>query len=358
MTLIRVETSPPGYDVVVGSIDAGLERLRDIAGSARPILISDSRVFALHGSKLAEMLGADPILVPEGEAAKNWDQLHSLLSELTKRSVGRNTPIIALGGGSVGDLAGLAASLFKRGCPIVHVPTTLLAQADSAVGGKTAIDAFGEKNLIGTFHQPSLVIVDPVYLDTLDERQLRAGYAEVVKYGLIDDPAFFAWCESNARGVLAGHPDLRLNAISTSIAAKARIVTGDIEDRSGKRALLNLGHSFGHAIEAEAGLGAVLHGEAVALGISLAFLFSAEAGLCPQADVDRVRSHFQACGLPTQLADIGLGGRGGRLIPWMARDKKNQPGKVALVLSKGIGRAFLEPSVDARRLADFLERAP
>lgn len=258
----------------------------------------------------------------------------------------------------MGDLAGLAASLFKRGCPIVHIPTTLLAQADSAVGGKTAIDAFGEKNLIGTFHQPSLVIVDPAFLDTLDERQLRAGYAEVVKYGLIDDPAFFAWCEANGRGVLAGHPDLILHAISTSIAAKARIVASDVEDRSGKRALLNLGHSFGHAIEAEAGLGAILHGEAVALGISLAFLFSADTGLCPQSDADRVMTHYQGGGLPTQLSDVGLAGRGGRLVPWMERDKKNQSGKVALILAKGIGRAFLEPQVDARRLAEFLDRAP
>jgi 3-dehydroquinate synthase len=358
MTVIHVETPARGYDVVVGSIDAGLERLGDIAGGSRPILISDPTVFALHGSKLAERLGADPILVPEGEAAKSWDQLHDVLSDLTQRSVGRNTPIIALGGGSVGDLAGLAASLFKRGCPIVHIPTTLLAQADSAVGGKTAIDAFGEKNLIGTFHQPSLVIVDPAYLDTLDERQLNAGYAEVVKYGLIDDPAFFAWCEANGRGVLAGHPDLRLHAISTSIAAKSRIVAGDVEDRSGKRALLNLGHSFGHAIEAEVGLGAILHGEAVALGISLAFLCSAEAGLCPQSDANRVISHFQGCGLPTRLADVGLGGRGGRLIPWIERDKKNQPGKVALILAKGIGRAFLDPQVDAPRLSNFLDRAP
>jgi 3-dehydroquinate synthase len=358
MTVIHVETSPRGYDVVVGSIDAGLERLRDIAGGSRPIMISDSTVFALHGSKLAEMLGADPVLVPEGEVAKSWDQLHDVLSELTQRSVGRNTPIIALGGGSVGDLAGLAASLFKRGCPIVHVPTTLLAQADSAVGGKTAIDAFGEKNLIGTFHQPSLVIVDPTFLDTLDERQLRAGYAEVVKYGLIESPAFFAWCEANGRGVLAGHPDLRLHAISTSIAAKARIVAGDVEDRSGKRAMLNLGHSFGHAIEAEVGLGSILHGEAVALGISLAFLFSAEAGLCSQSDADRVISHLQGCDLPTRLAEVGLVGRGGRLVPWMERDKKNKLGKIALILAKGIGRAFLEPQVDSRRLSDFLDRAP
>ena len=255
MTLIRIETPAHDYDVIVGPVEAGLDRVRDLSRGASPILVSDYRVFGLHGAKIAEALGADPILVPEGEAAKDWAQLHLLLGALAERGASRNTPIIALGGGSVGDLAGLAASLFKRGCPIVHIPTTLLAQADSAIGGKTAIDAFGEKNLVGTFHQPSLVLADPAYLDTLDVAQLRAGYAEVVKYGLIDDPAFFAWCESNGRGLLAGHPDLRAHAITTAIKAKSRIIAGDIEDRTGKRALLNLGHSFGHAIEAEAGLG-------------------------------------------------------------------------------------------------------
>lgn len=357
MTSVRVEIPPQGYDVIVGPVASGLERIRDIARGSTPVLVSDSRVFALHGASIAEALGADPILVPEGEAAKDWAELHQLLAELARRQVTRSTPIIALGGGSVGDLAGLAASLFMRGCPVIHIPTTLLAQADSAVGGKTAIDAFGEKNLIGTFHQPTLVIADPAFLDTLDLRQLRAGYAEVIKYGLIDDPAFFAWCEANGRGLLAGHPDLRHHAIETAVRAKARIIAGDVADRSGKRALLNLGHSFAHAIEAEAGLGNVLHGEAVALGISLAFRFSTEAGICPAAEADRIVSHLSGIGLPTRLSDVGLAGRQDRLVGWMARDKKNQAGRFTLVLARGIGRAFLEPNVDARRLADFLERA-
>lgn len=356
MTTIRVDVAPRGYDVVVGPIEAGLERIRDFAQGTRPILVSEPRVFALHGSRIAEALGAAPILVPEGEAAKDWAQLHLLLATLAESGATRGTPIIAIGGGSVGDLAGLAAALFKRGCPIVHVPTTLLAQADSAVGGKTAIDAFGQKNLIGTFHQPALVIVDTALLDTLDPRQLRAGYAEVAKYGLIDDPAFFAWCEANGRGVLAGHPDLRQHAITTAINAKARIIAGDVEDRSGKRALLNLGHSFGHAIESEAGLGNILHGEAVALGLALAFRFSAEAGLCPASDADRVAEHLTSCGLPIRLDEVGLNARGGRLAAWMAGDKKNLAGQVALVLARGIGRAFLEAKVDGRRLAEFLDR--
>jgi 3-dehydroquinate synthase len=357
MTAIRVDLPHGGYDVLVGPVEAGLERIADLSRGSRPILVSDPRVFTLHGAPIAEKLEADPIIIPEGEAAKDWATLHQLLADLNKRNAGRDTPIVALGGGSVGDLAGLAAALFKRGCPIIHLPTTLLAQADSAVGGKTAIDAFGVKNLIGTFHQPALVVADPAFLDTLDAQQLRSGYAEVVKYGLIDDPAFFAWCEANGRGVLAGHRDLRQQAIVTSIQAKARIVATDVEDRSGKRALLNLGHSFAHAIESEAGLGAVLHGEAVALGIALACRFSADLGFCLAADADRVVTHLSACGLPTRLIEVGLNGRGTALMTWMSGDKKNRGERIALILSQGIGRAFLEPAVDVRRLTDFLERA-
>lgn len=357
MTIIPVDVPPRAYEVVVGSLAGGIERIRDLAGKSRPILVSEPRVFGLYGTPLGEALGADPILVPEGEAAKDWQQLQRLLEAIARLAPTRDTPIVALGGGSVGDVAGLAAALFKRGCPIVHVPTTLLAQADSAVGGKTAIDAFGEKNLIGTFHQPSLVIVDPSVLDTLDDRQLRAGYAEVVKYGLIDDPAFFAWCETNVRGLFAGHPDLRREAIVTAIRSKARIVAGDVEDRTGQRALLNLGHSFGHAIEAEKGLGEMLHGEAVALGMALAFRFSVELGICPRSDADRVTAHVAACGLPTRLAEAGLHAGATALVKRMAGDKKNSSGRIALILARGIGRAFFEPNVDRRRLADFLERA-
>jgi 3-dehydroquinate synthase len=357
MTVIRVDVPPRSYEVAVGPLAGGIDRIRAMAGTSKPILVSEPKVFALHGTAVAEALQADPILVPEGEAAKDWQQLHALLEAMARLSPTRNTPIVALGGGSVGDVAGLAAALFKRGCPVIHIPTTLLAQADSAVGGKTAIDAFGEKNLVGTFYQPALVIADPSLLDTLDERQLRGGYAEVVKYGLIDDPAFFAWCEANGRGILAGHPDLRRQAIVTSIQSKSRIVGGDVEDRSGKRALLNLGHSFGHAIEAETGIGNMLHGEAVALGLSLAFRLSAETGICPKADAERVTDHLAACGLPTRLAEAGLAGSAGRLVRRMAGDKKNLDGRLALILARGVGKAFLEPNVEARRLADFLDRA-
>ena len=358
MTVIRVDVQPRPYDVLVGPVEAGIERIVDLAKGSSPVLVSEPRVFALHGAKVAEALGARPVLVPEGEAAKDWDELYKLLAALADLNVSRGTPIVALGGGSVGDLAGLAASLFKRGCPVVHVPTTLLSQADSAVGGKTAIDAFGEKNLVGTFHQPALVIADPAFLDTLDERQLRSGYAEIVQDGLIDAPALFGWCEANGRGVLAAHRDRREQAICSAIRAKARIVAGDVTDRNGQRALLNLGHSFAHAIEAEAGLGTVLHGEAVALGMALAFRFSSEMGLCPAADTDRVIAHLADAALPVRLEDVGLSKRGATLVEWIRRDKKNSTGRLALVLAHGIGRAFLDRSVDERRLVAFLERAP
>jgi 3-dehydroquinate synthase len=357
MTNVRVEAGPRGYDVMVGPVVAGDERRLDLANDATHVLVSETRVFALHGTAIAEALRAQPILVAEGEAAKDWDQLHSLLADFARLNVSRGTPIVALGGGSVGDLAGLAASLFKRGCPVVHLPTTLLSQADSAIGGKTAIDAFGEKNLVGTFHQPALVVVDPAFLDTLDQRQMRSGYAEIVKYGLIDDPAFFVWCEANGRGVLAGHRDLREQAVTTAIKAKARIVAQDVEDRSGKRALLNLGHSFAHAIESEAGLGSILHGEAVALGMSLAFRFSSQLGHCPADDAERVVKHLANSELPVRLADAGLAGRGDQLVRWIRRDKKNADDKIALVLARGIGCAFLDQAADELRLAAFLSEA-
>ncbi|MDQ3144660.1 MAG: 3-dehydroquinate synthase [Pseudomonadota bacterium] len=356
MTVIRVDVGPASYDVIVGPIEAAIDRIADLSRGTTPILVSEPRVLALHGARVVAALGCgEPILIPEGEAAKDWSVLHRLLGEFAKRNVGRDSPIVAFGGGAVGDLTGLAASLFKRGCPVVHLPTTLLSQADSAIGGKTAVDAFGEKNVIGTFHQPALVAADPAFLDTLDPRQLRSGYAEVVKYGLIDDPAFFAWCETNGASLLAGHRDLREHSIVTAIRAKARIVSGDINDRSCKRALLNLGHSFAHAIESEAGIGRLLHGEAVAIGMTLAFRFSTELGHCPPGDAERVAAHLAAVGLPTRLGDGGV--RGNRLIEWIARDKKNSRGTLALILASGIGKAFLDRTVDPRRLASFLAAA-
>lgn len=355
MTIIDAQ----GYHIIVGPVAAGLEQLHDIRRGATPVIVSEPHVYGLHGEALAEAVAkgmglGDPILLPEGEAAKDWAVLEQLLAELARRNLNRDTPLIALGGGCVGDVTGLAAALFKRGCPVIHIPTTLLAQADSAVGGKTAIDFAGEKNLIGTFHQPALVITDPAFLSTLDARQMRAGYAEIVKYGLIDDAFFFRWCEGHGAAVLSGHADALDTAITHALRSKARIVGGDIEDRGGHRALLNLGHSFGHAIESEAGLGRVLHGEAVALGTVLAFRFSVSLGIAPADDAERVAAHFASVGLPTRLADVGV--HGDALLPWMAKDKKNSAAGIGLILTRGIGNAIFEPAAPREALAAFLAR--
>ena len=342
-----------GDDIMVGPLAEASDRLIALAGGRPVPLVTDERVFALHGDAVRAILPIEPIFVPEGESAKDWNVLAGLLGHLSRLDVTRDTPILALGGGSIGDVAGLAASLFKRGCPIVHLPTTLLAQADSAIGGKTAIDWAGQKNLIGTFHKPSLVVADPAFLKTLDQRQLRAGYTEIVKYGLIDDPAFFEWCETNGTALLAGDAILRRTAIEYCIRAKLRFVTEDVDDRRGVRALLNLGHSFAHAIETVSGFG-ILHGEAVAVGLCLAFGFSVELGLCRSEDEARVRSHLSEIGLPTRLDEVGLARAGADLLDSIKRDKKAGSQGISLILVSGIGRAEVLRGVNPRRLAEFL----
>ena len=357
MTAITVAASGGPYEVWIGPIERGLNSLAELAGQGMLPVVSDELVWRLYGATLSDRFDARPILIPRGEVGKAWAVLGDVLDRLAELDPARSTPIVALGGGSVGDVAGLAAGLFKRGCPVIQVPTTLLAQADSAVGGKTAIDFAGQKNLVGTFHQPALVLADPALLATLEPRQLRAGFAEVVKYGAIDDPAFFAWCEANGAAILAGHLDRLGEAITHCVRAKARIVAGDEADRSGKRALLNFGHSFAHAIEAAAGLGALLHGEAVAVGMVLALRCSAEWQLCDPAEARRLAALLAQAGLPTSLADAGLGGAGPALLPHIARDKKNDPAGITLVLAHGIGRAFVQRDVPRDRLAAFLAAA-
>jgi 3-dehydroquinate synthase len=355
MMSFPVDAAGCRYDVVVGPLAKAGRRLGELA-RGRPVpVVTDERIWALHGGALADLLPVEPIFVPEGEAAKSWDQLQRLIAWLAELNLDRASPVFAFGGGSVGDLTGLAASLFKRGCPVVHVPTTLLAQVDSAVGGKTAIDAEGQKNLVGTFHQPALVLADVALLDTLDERQLRAGYAEVVKYALIGPEVLFDWLEDHRPEILAGDRTMREEAVSQCIMAKARLVEADPEDRTGLRALLNLGHTFGHAIESAAGLGTVLHGEAVAVGMALAFDFSVALGLCPAQDAARVRRHLASAGLPTTIAQTGVDR--GALLPLMGADKKNEGGRLRLVLTRGIGDAFLAPDVEPERLAGFLAHA-
>ena len=349
MTSIRVAHAGADYEVVVGNLIEALPKIAALAGGLRLPIISDARVFGLHGERLPGIALDPPILIPEGEAAKDWATLAFITESLATLDVKRGTPILALGGGAVGDVAGLAASLFKRGCPIVHIPTTLLAQADSAIGGKTAIDGREQKNLAGSFHHPLLVIADPALLDTLDERQMRSGYAEVVKYGLIDDPDFFVWCEANGEALLAGNGIARCAAIEHCVRAKARFVAADPNDTIGTRALLNLGHSFGHAIEAVAGQ-AMLHGEAVAMGMTLALQFSAELGFCSIDDADRLETHLWAAGLPTTLGKLDPDA----VYAAMLSDKKATASGLTLILARGIGRAFVAKDIGQERLRRFL----
>jgi 3-dehydroquinate synthase len=343
--------------ILIGPLADAAGHLRSLSDGRVLPLVTDERVHGLYGDKIRAVLPIEPIIAPEGEAAKSWEVLANIINQLSGLGVTRDTAILALGGGSIGDVAGLAASLFKRGCRIVQIPTTLLAQADSAIGGKTAIDWHGQKNLVGTFHQPALVIADPGFLRTLDARQLRAGYAEVVKYGLIDDLSFFEWCEANGPALLAGDQDLRHAAIKHCIEAKMRFVADDVEDRAGTRALLNLGHSFGHAIESVAGPGAILHGEAVAIGLCLAFGHSVQLGLCPSSDELRVRAHLASIGLPTRLHQIDLINTGPALLDAIRLDKKAGPEGISLILARGIGRAEMFRGVDQRKLAEFLDQA-
>jgi 3-dehydroquinate synthase len=292
-------------------------------------LVTDANVEAAGWPDRLGAAFAGRRVLPPGEASKSLAEVESLLDALLEAGIGRADHVVAVGGGVVSDVAGFAASVLKRGCPWVAVPTSLLAQADAAVGGKTGVNARQGKNLIGAFHPPALVLIDPETLATLPERELRSGYAEVVKYGLIADPGFFAWCEANGAALLAGDRAARLHAIETCVRAKTALVAGDERDTKGRRALLNFGHSFGHALEAEIGLP---HGEAVAIGMAIAFELSVARGLCPPADAVRAIAHLAAVGLPVR-ADVGAA----RLAARMAHDKKGG----ALVLTRGIGRAFL-----------------
>jgi 3-dehydroquinate synthase len=354
MKRVEVALGPRSYTVAIGAglLDRAGGLLAPHARSGRIVAVSDETVWAAQGARLSGSgLDVVPVLVPPGEASKSWAQLQALTERLLELEIERGDSILAFGGGMVGDLAGFAASILKRGCSYVQVPTSLLAQVDSSVGGKTAINAAAGKNLIGAFHQPAAVLIDPSTLDTLPGRELLAGYAEVVKYGLIGDPAFFEWCEANVAALLAGDEEARLHAIETSVRAKAAIVAEDELETAGRRALLNFGHTFGHALEAESGF-AMLHGEAVALGMALAFRFSAERGLCRADEAERVEAHLDATGLPARLKGVDAN----RLVQGMASDKKASGGRVAFVLTRGIGKAFVDRSVELGEVEAFLER--
>ncbi|ONF95781.1 3-dehydroquinate synthase [Sphingomonas jeddahensis] len=365
MTTIRVALGARSYDVV---IEAGLlgragEHLAPLVGKRCVPIVADANV-AVHLETLRESLDAagiasKPIVIPAGERSKSWATLETLTDRLLELGVERGDHVVALGGGVIGDLVGFATAILKRGCGFVQIPTTLLAQVDSSVGGKTGINARAGKNLIGAFHQPRAVLIDPSVLDTLPLRQLRAGYAEVVKYGLIDDADFFAWCEANGVALLAGDGAAREYAIAHAVAAKARIVGEDEFETTGKRALLNLGHTFGHALEAEAGFSdRLLHGEAVAAGCALAFGYSAAHGLCTAEDAVRVSAHWQKVGLPDSLSAAGIDAPAERLVDHMRHDKKASGGQIPFLLARGIGQTYLDKQVSLDDVAAFLALQP
>jgi len=351
---VRIEA---GLLARAGTILAPLARGRPLA------IVADANV-APHLATLQASLNeadvaSEAIVLPPGEGSKNWATLEHLTDRLLALGIERNDHVVALGGGVIGDLVGFATAILKRGCGFVQVPTTLLAQVDSSVGGKTAINARAGKNLIGAFHQPALVLIDPHVLDTLPPRELRAGYAEVVKYGLIDDVAFFEWCEANAATLLAGDAQAREYAIAHSVAAKARIVAEDERETIGKRALLNLGHTFGHALEAEAGFSdRLLHGEAVAAGMALAFAYSADTGLAPGQDATRVAAHLRAIGLPDGVAAAGIAADSATLVAHMLHDKKMDAGTLPFLLARGIGQTYLDKTVDLASVRAFLDSQP
>jgi 3-dehydroquinate synthase len=361
MRQVPVALGARSYDVLIehGLIDRAGELLSPFARNGRLVVVTDANVWKAQGSRLAEGLGeleALPIVLPPGEESKNWGRLAWLVERLLEVGIERQDHVVAFGGGVVGDLAGFAAAIVKRGCNVIQLPTSLLAQVDSSVGGKTGINVAAGKNLVGAFHQPALVLIDPACLATLDPRQMRAGYAEIVKFALIEDAGFFEWLEANGPALLAGAPEAVAHAIATAVAGKARIVGDDERETTGRRALLNLGHTFGHALEAEAGFsGNLLHGEAVAAGTALAFDFSVERGLCRPEDAKRVAVHFSSIGLPANLAAVGAAAKGARLVCHMAADKKKERGVVPFVLARRIGEAFLDREVDLGDVATFLD---
>jgi 3-dehydroquinate synthase len=360
---IPVGLGARSYEVRVGPglIDQAGEAMAPFLPRRRTAIVSDETVWGLYGARLTAALdragiAALPVVVAPGEQTKSFAGLADVTDRLLALGLDRGDVVTAFGGGVVGDLAGFAAAIYKRGIDFVQIPTTLLAQVDSSVGGKTAIDVAAGKNLVGAFHQPRLVLADLDMLSTLPDREMRAGYAEVIKYGLLGDFGFFEWLEAHGASVLAREPEALAQAVARSIEMKAEIVAED-ETEQGRRALLNLGHTFGHALEAETGYGeALLHGEAVAAGMALAFRFSAAQGLCQTQDARRAAAGIGAAGLPTTLSEVaGHPFDAQRLVRHMAQDKKAEDGKLTFILARALGDAFVARDVDAAAVAAFLK---
>lgn len=343
-----------GYDIVIGAgVLAGIgDMIRTRLGARRCMVVTDSNVGPLYLQRLEALLSASGhaclprVVVPAGEASKSYGQLQKTLDHMLLNGADRKTLVVALGGGVVGDLAGVAASLALRGIDIVQVPTSLLAQVDSSVGGKTGIDTVAGKNTVGTFYQPQLVVADVTLLDSLPPREMRAGYAEVVKYGVIKDKTFFSWCCAHGAQLLQGDRPAQIHAVEKSCRYKAEIVTAD-EREQGMRALLNMGHTFGHALEAVVGYDTnrLIHGEAVAIGMVMALTLSAKLGLCAPSETEQLREHLLAIGLPVSPPSGNI--PVDQLMEMMAMDKKAQAGKLTLILAREIGWSFVQPDVDS-----------
>ena len=359
---IPVGLGARAYDVVVGTglIDKAGQHIAPLLKRPRVAIVSDTIVGEQHGERLTASLehagiATDVILVPPGEETKSFEGLADLTDRLLALGLERGDMVIAFGGGVVGDLTGFAAAIYKRGIDFIQIPTTLLAQVDSSVGGKTAIDTPRGKNLIGAFHQPRLVLADLDILATLPAREMACGYAEIIKYGLLGDFAFFEWLEANVKAVLERDTAALVKAVGRSVEMKAEIVAED-EKEAGRRALLNLGHTFGHAVEAEMGFGDGLkHGEAVGLGMAQAFRFSVRQGLCSTQDAVRAEAAIKAAGLPTRLGDIRPAPfDADALVAHCGQDKKAQGGTLTFVLVRAIGDAFVAKDVDREALRAFL----
>ncbi len=358
----NVSLGERSYDILIGDglLAAAGSHIAPVLPQPRAVIVTDTTVADFHLATLERSLadaGIDheALVLPPGEQTKDFAHLEKLIARLLELKIERSTTLIALGGGVIGDLTGFAAAIVLRGIGFVQIPTTLLAQVDSSVGGKTGINTAHGKNLVGSFHQPRLVLADTEVLSTLPRRQVLSGYAEVVKYGIIDRPEFFTWLESHGMAVIEGDPSARRHAVAESCAAKAAIVAED-EREQGRRALLNLGHTFGHALEAETGFGdELLHGEAVAIGMVMALDLSVRLSLCPVEDAARLRRHLAAVGLATGAGQVqGRVWNPRRLLDHMARDKKVSQGRTAFILARGIGQAFLSDKVDAAEVEALL----
>lgn len=360
---VPVSLGARSYQVLIGPrLVADPRTIFTRLGARRCGIVTDENVARLHLAALEKTLRdagtfAGTIVLPPGEATKSLQNLGEVCDGLLAMGLERGDLVIALGGGVIGDLVGLAASLVRRGMRFVQIPTTLLAQVDSSVGGKTAINSRHGKNLIGAFHQPCLVLADTDLLATLPEREMRTGYAEVVKYGLLGDAAFFEWLDRNWRSLFGNDTRTLIEAVERSVRAKAALVERD-ETETGDRMLLNLGHTFGHAFEAWAGFSSrLLHGEAVAIGMAQAFRFSEQQGYCRKSTAVRVEEHLRMVGLPTRVADIPGTDRPDvdTIFALMSQDKKVREGRLTLILVRGIGEAFVTRDIDTQALRDFLQ---